>query len=120
MAYTLQNLFKEKAGRVNANESNQEFLSSFLSAANKCILELNYRAWTSGNVVDATNSDTGLDNRYHPALSAGIDFYLSEGSIWNIDSEVDLGQLWEVKKREAQGIYRDDNTPTGANGGTAS
>ncbi len=117
MAYTLNQIFKEKAARANANESNNDFISSFLTAGNKSILELNRIAFASGNTVGTIDGDTGLDERYHPSLSAGIDYNLDEGSIWKISNPATpLINVWEVKLRQAQSFYFDDNTPNGVDG----
>ena len=114
----LTQLFQRKADRVNAYYSNNAFQASFIHAINETLESLKNYCHVTPNLVVAHDGNTGLDQKYLPVISAGVDYFLHLASEWNIDRPADLDARWERELRRASTIYYADNPPQGPIGAT--
>ena len=106
----LNQLFIDKAGRVNANLASTRFHDAFMDAAISVVTDIGNRCRADVTIPDDIEDDIGLDYRYKPVLSAGIDWYLHLRSEWNVDNPVQLNNSYESEKSKAWSIYDQDNT----------
>ena len=116
MALTLTEIYNQKRRRHGADPDNDSFTASFLSAANRVLVDLENRAHADPDLVGSQSDDTDLDHRYVPVLTAGIDYYLDAEGVWRIDDPVDLFNAYQLLLSRANAIYFKDNAPTGHSG----
>ena len=114
----LTQLFQRKADRVNVDYTNDSFQSSFIHAINETLEAMRNYCHVTPNLVVAHDGNTGLDQKYLPVISAGVDYFLHLASEWNIDRPADLDARWESDLRRASTMYYADNPPQGPIGAT--
>ena len=116
MALTLQQMYIDKARRVNAPEDNERFMFSFMSALTEVLASLERSAHVTPTYTASPEADVGLDQRYIPVISAGLDCLLEERSEWKVDDPRTLRNIWETELARAPSIYFADNAPDGRTG----
>ena len=116
MAHTLKNIFQDKVVRHHATEDDDEFQKAFMSSAKKVLRDIQDRTAESPTIVEDHDSDTGLDNSADNCISAGVNWYITEFPIWNVDTKQDLYAVYqrELNRYATTAL----GTPTGAKGGT--
>lgn len=115
----LAQLYEQKADRVGVSPALQSFNRAFLASVNTCVQEINARCHTSGVEATSEHDDIGIDERYLPVLSAGIDYYLTVQSMYKIEGKLDLYSIYNNALRRSQHFYFDDSPPNGVFGSVA-
>ncbi|MDA1348567.1 MAG: hypothetical protein O3A47_06825 [Chloroflexi bacterium] len=116
MALTLNNVYKDKAARVNSQEDNVRFIQAFMSSLYEVFAELEAQCHITPTYISSPEEDTGLNRQYLPVISAGLDHFLTQRSEWNVDDPVKLERTWLRALSKAAGIYYKDNTIVGRYG----
>ena len=120
MSLSIQQLYIDKAARVNANLSSTEFARSFLNALNETLAEITNRGLITISPVNSVDASiSNLDYRYIPTISVGVDYHLHQRSEWMIkqdDGGRSLEARWMRLLAGVNKIYYKDNPPLGRSG----
>lgn len=117
MSLNVQQIYKDKASRVNANEASTAFNRSFLNALTETLASIQNFGLVSITIPSSTDAViTELDEGYYPAVSAGLDWFLHLRSEWSIDDPRQLQRSWELERSRLPFLYFKDNAPQGRSG----
>lgn len=120
MALPLTLLHQMKMRRVGTVGNSQEFDSAFVEAANLVMQDIsNATPSLSPNLISSSNDDTGLEPRYLPMISSGLDYYMSVNSQFKREGTQDLFQLYQVDLLKAATYDREDNSTLNGRRGVA-